>query len=85
MENGKPFHTYYMSVSGHANWGWGNAMSGKNREAAVAAYPNASQPVQGYIAANLELEYALTYLMEQLEAAGIADDTVICLTADHNP
>ena len=83
VNNGKPFHAYYMSVSGHANWGWGNAMSAKNREAAVAAYPNASQPVQGYIAANLELEYALTYLLEQLEAAGIADDTVICLTADH--
>ena len=82
---GKPFHAYYMSVSGHANWGWGNAMSAKNREAAVAAYPNASQPVQGYIAANLELEYALTYLLEQLEAAGIADDTVICMTADHYP
>ena len=85
VNNGKPFHAYYMSVSGHANWGWGNAMSAKNREAAVAAYPNASQPVQGYIAANLELEYALTYLLEQLEAAGIADDTVICLTADHYP
>jgi len=85
VDNGKPFHAYYMSVSGHANWGWGNAMSAKNREAAVAAYPNASQPVQGYIAANLELEYALRYLMEQLEAAGIADDTVICLTADHYP
>ena len=85
VNTGKPFHTYYMSVSGHANWGWGNAMSAKNREAAVAAYPNASQPVQGYIAANLELEYALTYLLEQLEAAGIADDTVICMTADHYP
>ena len=85
VNTGKPFHAYYMSVSGHANWGWGNAMSAKNREAAVAAYPNASQPVQGYIAANLELEYALTYLLEQLEAAGIADDTVICLTADHYP
>ena len=85
VNTGKPFHAYYMSVSGHANWGWGNAMSAKNREAAMAAYPNASQPVQGYIAANLELEYALTYLLEQLEAAGIADDTVICMTADHYP
>ena len=85
VNTGKPFHAYYMSVSGHANWGWGNAMSAKNREAAVAAYPNASQPVQGYIAANLELEYALTYLLEQLGAAGIADDTVICMTADHYP
>ena len=85
VNTGKPFHAYYMSVSGHANWGWGNAMSAKNRETAVAAYPDASQPVQGYIAANLELEYALTYLLEQLEAAGIAEDTVICMTADHYP
>lgn len=82
---GAPFHAYYMTVSGHANWGWGNAMSAKHRAEAVAAYPDASQPVQGYIAANLELEAALTYLLEQLEDAGIADDTVICLTADHYP
>ena len=85
VENGTPFHTYYMTVSGHANWGWGNAMSAKHREEAVAAYPNASQPVQGYIAANLEVEYALRYLVERLEEAGIADDTVICLAADHYP
>ena len=83
--NGTPFHAYYMSVSGHANWGWGNAMSEKNRDAAVAAYPNASQPVQGYIAANLELEAALTYLLDRLEQAGALDDTVICMSADHYP
>ena len=85
VEDGTPFHTYYMTVSGHANWGWGNAMSAKHREEAVAAYPDASQPVQGYIAANLEVEYALRYLVERLEEAGIADDTVICMTADHYP
>lgn len=85
VENGTPFHAYYMTVSGHANWGWGNAMSAKHREEAVAAYPDASQPVQGYIAANLEIEYALRYLMERLESAGIADDTVICMSADHYP
>lgn len=85
VEDGTPFHAYYMTVSGHANWGWGNAMSAKHREEAVAAYPNASQPVQGYIAANLEVEYALRYLVERLEEAGIADDTVICMAADHYP
>ncbi len=86
VKNKTPFHTYYMTVSGHANWSWGSdAMAAKNREVAEAAYPDASQPVQGYIAANLELEYALEYLMQQLEDAGIADDTVICLTADHYP
>ena len=83
--DGTPFHAYYMTVSGHANWGWGNSMAAKNRDAAVAAYPNASQPVQGYIAANLELEAAMTYLMERLDEAGALEDTVICMTADHYP
>ena len=82
---GIPFHTYYMTVSGHANWGWGNSMADKHREAAVAAYPDASQTVQGYVAANLELEEAMTYMVDALEEAGILDDTVICLMADHYP
>lgn len=86
VENGVNFHTYYMTVSGHCNYNWGgNAMSRKNREVAEAAYPDASEAVQAYIACNLELEYAMSYLVDALEAAGIADDTVIVLTADHYP
>ena len=85
-ENGTPFHAYYMTVSGHCNYNWGgNAMSKKHRAEAEAAYPNASETVQAYIACNLELEAAMTYLVEQLEEAGIADDTLIVLTADHYP
>ena len=80
-----PFHVYYMTVSGHGSYGWGHAMAAKNRAKAQAAYPNASTQVQAYVAANLELENALTYLLEQLEAAGIAEDTVICMSADHYP
>lgn len=82
---GTPFHVYYMTVSGHGSYGWGHAMAAKNRAKAQAAYPNASTQVQAYVAANLELENALTYLLEQLEAAGIAEDTVICMSADHYP
>ena len=86
VEQGTNFHAYYMTVSGHANYNWsGNAMARKWKEEAQAAYPNASESVQAYIACNLEVEYALTYLMEQLESAGIADDTVIIMTADHYP
>ena len=40
---------------------------------------------QAYIATQLELEAALKTLVDKLEAAGIADDTVICLSADHYP
>jgi len=82
---GQPFHTYYMTVSAHANWNWGNAMSAKHREEAQAAYPDASQTVQGYIAANLELEAALTEMINELDAAGILEDTVICMAPDHYP
>ena len=85
VRSGTPFHTYYMTVSGHGGYGWGHAMSAKNRAAAQAAYPNASTQVQAYVAANLELENALQYLLDELEKAGIAGDTVICLAADHYP
>ena len=80
----QPFNIYYMTVSGHSNYNpnW-NAMSKKNWDV-VKDLPY-SKPVRSYIAANLELEYSLAYLMEQLEAKGIADDTVICISTDHFP
>ena len=86
VENGTNFHAYYMTVSGHCNYNWGgNDMSKKYRDVVEAAYPNYSENVQAYIACNLELEAAMTYLVEKLEAAGIADETVIVLAADHYP
>ena len=85
-ETGIPFHTYYMTVSGHCNYNWGgNYMSKKNKDAAVAAYPDASTEVQAYMACNLEFEYACKYILEELEKEGILEDTVICFTADHYP
>ncbi len=86
LKTGTPFHTYYMSVSAHSVWTWANNdMSRKNRAAAEAAYPDASPVVQAYIAANLELEAGMKYLVEKLESAGIADDTLIVLSTDHYP
>lgn len=86
VENGKPFHAYYMTVSGHGYYTWGgNAMSRKHRTEVEALYPNASEQVQAYLACNMELDLALEYLIGQLEAAGIADDTVIAMCSDHYP
>ncbi len=80
----QPFHAYYMTVSGHCNYTFiGNMMAYKNRDA--VADMDASEQIKAYIAANLELEYAMEYLVNRLEEAGIADDTVIVLTADHYP
>lgn len=79
----EPFHAYFMTYSGHYQYNWDNDMSAKNRSK-VANLPY-SQEVQAYIACNLELEYALQALMEGLEEAGRADNTIIVLTADHYP
>lgn len=86
VNNGKKFCAYYMTVSGHTEYNFGgNDMAIRNKAAAQAAYPNASTAVQAYVACNLELEYALEYLMDKLEASGIADDTLIVMSADHYP
>jgi len=78
------FHTYYMSVSGHKDYLFGsNAMARKNKEYVEGL--EYSEPVLAYIACNLELEHALTYLVEELEKAGRLDETVFVLTSDHYP
>ena len=78
------FNVYYMSVSGHNGYTTtGNSMTARNWDL-VKDLPY-SDEVKGYLAANLELEKALTHLVEELEAKGIADDTVICISSDHFP
>lgn len=80
----QPFSIYYMSVSGHCRYNFmGNKMSMKNQE--LVADMDASNTVKAYYACQLELEKAMASLVQQLEDAGIADDTVIVLTADHYP
>ena len=81
----QPFNIYYMSVSGHSEYTNGsNAMANKNQDA-VAHMTDVSDRIRNYYACNLEFEYAMTYLIDQLEAKGIADDTVIVIGADHFP
>ncbi len=80
----QPFHTYYMTVSGHMNYNFGGNQMAKKNRSYVEDLP-LSDTCKAYIACNLELEFALASLMEKLEAAGIAENTVIVLSADHYP
>ena len=80
----QPFNIYYMSVSGHSIYAKsGHAQARKNYDA--VADMDCSEALKCYFAAQLEFEYSLQYLVEQLEAAGIADDTVIVIGTDHYP
>lgn len=80
----QPFNIYYMSVSGHSLYSFGqNQMSKKHRE--EVEYLSNSEPVKSYLACQIELDWAMEYLIDELEKAGIADDTVIVISADHFP
>ncbi|MFA5524227.1 MAG: sulfatase-like hydrolase/transferase [Tissierellales bacterium] len=82
--NSQPFHAYYMTVSGHMNYNFtGNSMSSKNKDFVIdLPYSEAGK---AYLACQIELDKALQYLLNQLEEAGLADNTIIALSADHYP
>ena len=82
--NSDKFMVYYVTVSGHAKWGFGyNAMAEKNKS--LVNDLNYSETVRAYISANLELEKAMTTLLDKLSAAGKLEDTVIVMASDHHP
>lgn len=79
-----PFHTYYMTVSGHLMYTFnGNAMSEKNREL-VKDLPYSSA-VKAYLACNIEFDRAMGELIARLEKSGLAEDTLIAISPDHYP
>ena len=82
----QPFSVYYMTISGHAPY--------EKSSHLVKRYIDRVNEVLGseyydktkyYICYQMELEEALRILVEKLEKAGIADETVIALTGDHYP
>ena len=78
------FMVYFLTVSGHLNYTLeSNAMSARHW-GRVADLPY-SEEVRCYLACQMELELAMQSLINQLEAAGRLDDTVIVLSADHYP
>ncbi len=82
--NEEPFHAYYMTVSGHLEYNFqGNAMAAKN-QALVEDAPY-SEHVRAYLACQIELDRALELLLQRLDEAGVAENTVIALTGDHYP
>lgn len=77
------FHAYYMTFSGHYKYDDSNAIARKNWKQAVKL--RYSRKTRYYVSCNMELEYAMAYLMQRLEEAGVADKTAIVLAGDHFP
>ena len=82
--NNEPFVTYYMTISGHREFNFSdNYICYKNKDL-VADEPYSSN-VRAYLACQLELEKSMELLLQRLEEAGVLENTVIVLTADHYP
>lgn len=78
------FHAYYMTFSGHYKYDrYINGIAELNWDAVKDL--EYSDPAKAFLSCNIELDKALEYLMQRLEAEGVADKTAIVLAGDHFP
>lgn len=86
IKSDQQFHAYYMTFSGHFKYARNiNPMVARNYDTVDALELDISEASKCYLSCNYELEKALTYLMNELEKAGVADRTAIVLAGDHFP
>lgn len=82
------FNMYFMSFSGHLPYDYDyQYMCLKNRDEAEAALSESgySDEAVAYVAAQMELDKALEFLMDKLEEAGKLDNTLFIVAPDHYP
>ncbi|MBQ9411941.1 MAG: sulfatase-like hydrolase/transferase [Oscillospiraceae bacterium] len=78
------FHVVYFTASGTPPYGFeSNGMSAKHR--ASVAELNLSETMRAYVAANMELDRAVEYLINALYRAGVLDRTLICIVPNRQP
>ncbi|NLC66999.1 MAG: sulfatase-like hydrolase/transferase [Clostridium sp.] len=82
--NDIPFHAYYMTVSGHMRYSnSANYIAYKNKE--YVKELDLNEGSKAYLATQIELDKAMEYLLDKLEEKGIAENTLIAISADHYP
>ncbi|MCM1579124.1 MAG: sulfatase-like hydrolase/transferase [Ruminococcus sp.] len=82
----QPFSLYYMTVSGHFSYKADNVKVKENLSRVKEVFGDKyMDKTNYYFCYQMELDKAMEMLIAKLEAAGIADNTVICITADHYP
>lgn len=80
----KPFMVYYVTVSGHGDYGFNYSAMARKHKDDVAGLDYSEKPLS-YLAAQIELDQALELLIDKLDEEGILEDTVIALVGDHYP
>jgi lipoteichoic acid synthase len=85
--NNPRFHAYYMTFSGHGPYSSANPIAVRNLKTVQQIVNGRNLPdnAEYYLAANYELEKAMTYLLRRLREAGKINNTLIVITGDHYP
>ena len=84
INSDKPFHVYYMTISGHTYYSWSGNVMARTHQNEVQGL-NYSEGVKAYVATQIEVELCVKYLCNELEKAGKLEDTVFAMCADHYP
>lgn len=79
------FFTLYVTSSTHFPYDQGSELGNRYLNEIDAVHPEYPIEVKRYISKAIELDKAMEYLLNQLEEAGKADNTLIVFYADHHP
>ncbi|MCF0149937.1 MAG: LTA synthase family protein [Firmicutes bacterium] len=82
IDSDVPFHVYYLTVTSHTPYSWNWVASQYKEQLADCEY---SETTKAYIATLMEVDKALSILLQKLEEAGKLDKTLIVAAPDHIP
>ncbi len=88
LDSDKPFHLYYLTISGHANQTFvGNSQAAKHRSYVTSVIGNdyKEQLSLSFISCQYEVELMVKALYDECARLGILEDTVFVLAPDHFP
>lgn len=83
MTEGSPFFSFIITISGHGAYGPHNQIGQTHQEAANAVAKRTEENYRYAVAHSMETDLFIGMLMEQLEADGLLENTVLIFYADH--
>ena len=83
MTENSPFFSFIITISGHGAYGPSNMIGQTHQEAADAVAKRTEENYRYAVAHAMETDLFIGMLMEQLEADGRLEDTVLIFYADH--
>jgi len=79
------FGAYFMTFSGHMQYNFETNNVARRNRAVADGIEGLSGATKAFVACNQELEYALEYMFDEFEKAGVLDNTLFVLLPDHYP